>query len=516
MSGSAPVRMAVGVAVVTFATVASVGVPMVSASAVSGSGSWFHDPVSAAGRAAEVAVPRHPARTIGDAVRHTRATYRARSGSLAVPIAWARGHQLTSGQAVVMGGSSFSYDHGNPTAGTRRAIRSLTRSLTAARSVRCEGYADFGGAPGGERPLSLERARAVCAVIARNTSGVSTQSVGYGIFRPVVIGGRHAGRAENRRVVVKVTRSGQVAHVPDAPHLSRVVAARTSATVRFERPASDGGAAIVRYQVSLNGGTSWRNVSASGPGPFSVAVTGLTAGTRYTVAVRAVNRIGDSPRSNLITTRTTTASGPAVTVPDPPHLSTAVPAQTSITAGFERPAEDGGSAITGYQASVDGGATWRNVPGTGAGPFSVQLTGLTPASSYTVAVRAVNSVGTSARSNTIITATNDTPPASTPPTPPFITSVSAETRFSDGQPQTYDTIEFDAPTSDGGSPITGYQWSTDAGATWTDLAYTGSNPYSGEVREPVFCGGELDYVIRAVNSAGGGEPSNTVSVFYCP
>ena len=30
------------------------------------------------------------------------------------------------------------------------------------------------------------------------------------------------------------------------------------------------------------------------------------------------------------------------------------------------------------------------------------------------------------------------------------------------------TVTFDAPGGDGGSPVTGYQYSTDAGATWHD------------------------------------------------
>ncbi len=461
-------------------------------------------------------MPSHPARTVGEAVQHTRATYRARSGSLAVPIGWARGHTMVHGQAVVIEGRAFSYGDGQPTAATRQAIRGLTGSLTGVRRVRCEGYADFGGAPGGERPLSLERARAVCAVIARNTSGISTLSAGYGIFRPVLIGGSHGSRGENRRVVVQVTGSvtpsPPAVTVPGAPHLSRVVAQQTTASVRFRRPSQDGGAAIVRYQVSLDGGTTWRTVPGTGSGPFTVTVTGLSAGTRYIVAVRAANRVGNSPRSNLMTTTTTSLPGPVVTVPDPPHLSTAVPSETTISIGFERPASDGGAAITAYQASVDAGVTWRDVPGTGAGPFSSVLTGLTPSTAYPVTVRAVNSVGTSARSNTITTTT--TTPA-VAPTAPVITSIQSRSRAVGSGTQAYDTINFDAPTSDGGAPITGYQWSTDDGATWNDLTYTGSGPYAGEVVEPATCR-SYRYLLRAVNSAGAGPVSNQRTTSYCP
>jgi titin len=405
-----------------------------------------------------------------------------------------------------MSGSSFAYDGSSPTLGTRRAIRSLTRSLTGVRSVRCEGYADFGGAPGGERPLSLDRARAVCAVLARNTSGVSTVSVGYGIFRPVVIGGHHGSRGENRRVVVKVTRSGPVTRVPDAPHLSRVVAARTSASVRFERPATDGGAAILRYQVSLDGGRSWRNVSTTGGGPFRVVVAGLTPGTRYSVAVRAANRLGTGARSNTVATRTLAAAtvpGPVVTVPDPPHLSTVVPTQTSVTIGFERPADDGGAAITQYQGSVDDGVTWRDISGAGPGPFSSVIDGLTPATSYTIAVRAVNGSGTSAPSNKISTSTDDTPPVPvvTVPDPPSLTSALAARNSID--------IQFQRPDDDGGAAVNQYQASVDGGAIWNDVAGTGPGPFSASLTG-LTPGTTYTIVLRAINTAGASVPSNSL------
>lgn len=45
-----------------------------------------------------------------------------------------------------------------------------------------------------------------------------------------------------------------------------------------------------------------------------------------------------------------------------------------------------------YQASVDAGATRRDVPGTGTGPFTAQLTGLASGATYTVVVRGPDSM----------------------------------------------------------------------------------------------------------------------------
>lgn len=371
-----------------------------SASASAAGDSWFHDPVSAANRAAQVAVPRQPGHTIGERVRRTRATYRARNGSIAVPASWARGHTLTRGQAVVIGGRAFTYDNGGLSAATRRTVLRLTRSLDGVRSVSCQGHADFGGAPGGEKALSRQRARAVCGLIARNTDGISTRSYGFGIFRPVVIGGNQSDRIDNRRVVVKVM-SSVVFAAPDAPRLSTVTPGTTSLTIGFERPGYDGDAPITGYQATVDGGATWRDVATTGSGPFSVALSGLTPATSYVIAVRAGNRMGYGPRSNRIAVSTERL----VTVPDAPHLSTVTPAALSVTADFEAPTEDGGASITGYQASVDGGATWRDVVTSGSGPFSVQLDNLTQQTHYTIAVRAQNSVGSSVASNTIDTTT---------------------------------------------------------------------------------------------------------------
>ena len=496
MPPSKPVRAVLVMALAAALCVGALALPSTSATAAEGS--WFHDPVSPANRAAQVAVPRQPGHTTGERVRRTRATYRARNGSIAVPVSWARGHTLTVGQAVVMQGRAFTYDDGRPSAATRRTVLRLTRSLTGVHSVRCQGHADFGGTPGGEKLLSRQRARAVCALIARHTSGISTRSYGFGIFRPVVIGGRERDRIDNRRVVVKVVRAATVA-VPAAPHLSRADTDGTSMTIGFERPADDGGPPITAYQASLDGGRTWDEVVTSGDGPFSVTIRDLIPWTRYTVAVRAVNEVGAGAASNTIEATTDPV------VPDAPRLSTVDPDRTSMTIGFERPGYDGDAAITQYQASLDGGATWRDVATSGDGPFSVVLTGLAPGTGYTVAVRAMNRVGAGAQSNRIATTTL---PAATVATAPTIVSVIRGNEGTSPDTVFYGDMQFAAPTSNGGAPITGYEHSLDGGP-WTPLTYTGSGPYAARITYPDN-GCSFTHVIRAVNSVGPGAASSAV------
>ncbi len=60
---------------------------------------------------------------------------------------------------------------------------------------------------------------------------------------------------------------------------------------------SDGGSPITDIEYSIDNGVTW---SSSGETSSPFAVTGLTNGTTYPVAVRAKNVIGTSPSSNVL------------------------------------------------------------------------------------------------------------------------------------------------------------------------------------------------------------------------
>jgi hypothetical protein len=97
-------------------------------------------------------------------------------------------------------------------------------------------------------------------------------------------------------------------------------------------------------------------------------VTGLTNGTTYGVQVRAVNVIGNGAASS------TTSAVPA--------SRALAPSLGSITAGDAQlsisftPGNNGGSAISNYQYSVDGGDTWvTRSPDATTSPIAI--TGLT-------------------------------------------------------------------------------------------------------------------------------------------
>jgi hypothetical protein len=84
------------------------------------------------------------------------------------------------------------------------------------------------------------------------------------------------------------------ATAPDAPTDVVATAGDGEATVTWDAPASNGGAAIDEYTVTSDPGGQtcvWTT------GPLSCTVTGLTNGTAYTFTVVATNSVGDSDPS---------------------------------------------------------------------------------------------------------------------------------------------------------------------------------------------------------------------------
>jgi titin len=147
-----------------------------------------------------------------------------------------------------------------------------------------------------------------------------------------------------------------------------------------------------------------------------------------------------------------------------------MPQNQALAVTFTAPASNG-SPITDYEWSTDGGTTWFSESSAGSpcqsGTGSAETceitalstngsTALTNGTAYSIALRAVNAVGAGNPSN----AQSGTP--YTTPGAPAITTGSGGMTPSN---QTL-TVSFTAPPNSGGSAVTAYQYSTDAGATW--------------------------------------------------
>jgi len=187
---------------------------------------------------------------------------------------------------------------------------------------------------------------------------------------------------------------------PSAPtSLALVDATRSSVTVSWAAPTSDGGLPLQGYQVRRGSGT-WVDVPS---GPLHWTFTGLAAGTTYQVSVRARNTEGPGSVATL-----QVATDPPVR-PSAPRIGTAASGvaggTVTATATWAAPTSNGGAAITSYRVtalrmSSTGAVLSRTTKTVGASARRLVMT--LRAGKYRFQVVAVNSVGTSrasARSN---------------------------------------------------------------------------------------------------------------------
>ena len=182
---------------------------------------------------------------------------------------------------------------------------------------------------------------------------------------------------------------------------------------------------------------------------------------------------------------------PGGNVPSAPENLTAAPSNGQVALSWTAPADNGDSAITGYQVSKDGGVSWTNVGLTTAYTF----TNLTNGTEYTFKVRAVNSAGSGAEASRTAT------PTSAPSVPTVPRNFTASPGFERV------ILNWDAPTSNGGSSILRYEVSQNNGADWTSAGLYTSYEFTGLTN-----GTEYTFKVRAVNSAGNGAEASASAV----
>jgi hypothetical protein len=162
--------------------------------------------------------------------------------------------------------------------------------------------------------------------------------------------------------------------------------------------------------------------------------------------------------------------------------------------------ETGGSAISAYQYSTDGGATWSNRTfGTTESPLSITTqssdgsTALVNGTFYSVKIRAVNSAGSGTASEAVRIAPLAVPSA------PVVSAVAMRNSFA--------LLTFSV-ASDGGSPVTAYEYSLNAGISWTNASSLENPMRISGLRN----GSNYSVIIRALNIAGPGDSSATSSI----
>jgi hypothetical protein len=166
------------------------------------------------------------------------------------------------------------------------------------------------------------------------------------------------------------------------------------------------------------------------------------------VLVTAINGIAPNGSALSSPTAAITAVAPGV-----PVVGTPTVGDLQINVPFTAPTSNGGSTITKYQFSTDGGVTWsdRTDSSTVTSPIAIKFLstdGTTPivaGTTYPIQIRAVN---TATNPTGAATASVSVKALTTPGAPTAVTATATG--------QTTATVSFTAPANNGGSAITTY------------------------------------------------------------
>jgi predicted phage tail protein len=296
--------------------------------------------------------------------------------------------------------------------------------------------------------------------------------------------------AEN--VVSNVASATPAAEAPGAPTGLTATPGNAQVTLKWNPPASDGGATVTGYKVYVGSTAGFTRGD-----PFT-SVTGtiatvpnLTNGTTYYFQVTAVNSAGEGQASEVPAT-------PAAEAPGAPTGLTATPGNAQVTLKWNPPASDGGATVTGYDlyagttADFSGQAPVARVPGTIA-----TVKGLVVGTTYHFQVKAVNRVGAGPPSEEAKTVAVTVPGA-----PARLTAAPGKSQV---------RLSWAAPASNGGLPISGYVIyqgaSTVSGLLIRATGYTVTGLTNGTM---------YHFRVAAVNAVGQGSPSEEVSAALPP
>ena len=277
---------------------------------------------------------------------------------------------------------------------------------------------------------------------------------------------------------------------------SASVTPNASPTLNF--PAPPAGPVGVAYsdQLTVTGGTApfaWSVSAGTLPPGLTLSASGLLSGTPTTVGSSTFTvRVVDANNQSATQSVTLVISGK----PADPAAPTATPGITSATVAWVAPANNG-SPLTKYVVTPYLGGTAQAAVTYDAAATIRTINGLTAGGSYTFTVAAVNANGTSAASPPSAAAVPYSAPSA--PTVPAVTPGDSSV-----------TLNWNAPSSNGGSSITGYVVTPYLGAvaqpatTFTGTATTGTvtgltpgQPYTFTVAAKGLLGTNVLYRVNA-------------------
>ncbi len=262
------------------------------------------------------------------------------------------------------------------------------------------------------------------------------------------------------------------------------------------------GVYIASYRYTADGGETWTDIPDSHTtlqGHLTrYTVPNLANGRAYTFGIQAEYKYR---AGQIHQTGTTRPSAPVTATPqgEAPAKSTglsAAPGNAEATLTWDAPHD---ASITRYQVKQDA-AAWADIAGSSASTTSHTVESLTNGTAYTFQIRAVNDHDGDS--------TDDPGPASDAVTvTPGVPAAPASLTVAPGDAQV--TLTWTAPASDGGSAVTGYEYTSNADAAtpaWTDVPDSGA----GGANETAYTVTSLDnnttyaFAVRAENANGQG------------
>jgi fibronectin type 3 domain-containing protein len=183
---------------------------------------------------------------------------------------------------------------------------------------------------------------------------------------------------------------------PSAPQHLQAASGNAQITLLWQAPSSNGSSAITEYRIYRgNSSGSEKYLTSVDGNNLTYTDTGLTNGQTYFYRVSAMNAAGEGPESDEASATPTSGNTPS---PIQNLQISAGNAQVTLT--WSAPANNGGSAITGYKIyrGTPSGAISYMTTITGT---SYTDTGLTNGQTYYYHVSAVNGNGEGSLSNEI-------------------------------------------------------------------------------------------------------------------
>ncbi len=268
-----------------------------------------------------------------------------------------------------------------------------------------------------------------------------------------------------------------VASTPSEPLELKARSGNGFVNLTWSAPEKDGGTSIEEYRVYRNG-TLIATVSAN---QLWFNDTNVKNGVNYTYYVTAVNAVGESKPSNMVNIT-------PMTVPGAPQNLRAIAGNGYVNLSWEKPEDNGGSAIVEYRVYRNGSL----IANVSAQQLWYNDTNVKNGVNYTYYVTAVNSAGEGRLSNEV-----QAKPIAVPGAPENLYAESGNG---------YVNLTWNAPLDDGGSAITEYRIYRDG----VLIATVGANRlYYNDTN--VVNGVRYTYYVTAVNGVGESKPSNEAS-----